>query len=143
MKHALSLSLFALVGLAIADVPKEWSARYAGITKTIRAKNIDSFQRNFAPDFVSVDPKGKVTPRGEFLRNVTGSFKGVDRVETNLKLHQVHKSGDMVHVDFDLHIKLHQKGGVARVHEAGTDTWRRTGGQWKMVKTVDRLFTIK
>ena len=46
-------------------------------------------------------------------------------------------------MSFDFHYELTGKdGGVTKMHEVGVDTWKKIGGNFVFVKTVDKQFDM-
>ena len=137
------IALLAVVASA-AEVPKEWKTRYNSLLKTMRSKDLNSFEKSFADGFVCVDDKGKETSRDEFVKMVEGMFADAGKVTASVKLGDVKATGDTADVTFDFHLHIkHVKGGSTDIHEVGTDSWKKDGGTWMVVKTVDKSMTMK
>jgi hypothetical protein len=101
------------------------------------------FSSFFAPEFVNVDPDGKETKREEFLAGVKPLFDGATSAKHRERLLSATKKDDEVAVMFDLTLDLKGPKGVTHVHEVGTDYWKKIGGKWLFVRTVDTKFEVK
>ncbi len=146
VKLSLAVAMVALSAVAAraAELPKELAARYDGLTKAIRTCDTKSFDGFFAKDFVNVDPAGKKTPRAEFLKGVGEMFQGAKSCDTKVTFSKVAKQSDTTAVDFDFSFTVKGKlGGDLLAHEVGTDYWKKTGGKWMLVKTVDKTMDVK
>jgi hypothetical protein len=93
---------------------------------------------------VSVDPTGKKSTRAQYMKDVAGLFQGAKSCSTKFTPTKVTKQGDTAAVDFDFVFTVHgtPKGDLSG-HEVGTDYWKKLGGKWMEVKTVDKLFDVK
>lgn len=143
-KLASVLILFVVASSAFAaELPKELQPRYDGLLKSTRALNSKAFHGFFADNFVNVDAAGKETKRGAFFQMVDGMFASAKSATTAFKCSKSTKTGDTIAVSFDFKLTLQQKaGGSAVAHEVGVDTWKKVGGKWLIVKTVDTAFDV-
>ncbi len=138
-----AISCVPVAAALAAELPKELAPRYAGLLKAIKTVDTKSFDSYFAPDFVNVDPSGKSVKRDEFLKGVHGMFQGVKSCDAKETTKKVTKQGDTMAVDFDFTFQMKGKpGGDLMAHEVGTDYWKKVGGKWLLVKTVDTKFDV-
>jgi ketosteroid isomerase-like protein len=146
MRTILALGfLAATVSLArAADLPKELAPRYDGLIKSIQNCDMKAFDAFYSKDYVTIDPAGKKADRAQYMKDVAGLFKGAKSVKTKFTPTKVAKQGDAYAVDFDFTFAVQGKpGGNQAGHEVGTDYWKKVGGKWMEVKTVDKLFEVK
>lgn len=138
----LSVVLATSVAAASASVPKMWKQQYKSVMKTIEAKDMAGFKGFFDPSFVNIDDKGKKSTREEFFEVVSSLFEGAASITAKEKLKDVKANGELVDVSFDLIVVIKKQSGTTKFHEVGVDTWKKVGGRWVMVKTVDSSFTL-
>jgi hypothetical protein len=144
LRKVIVLSAVALFVVANAGpaVPKEWKQRYNSLMGTINKKDVASFKKSFDESFVTIDDKGKQSSRDEFFQMVDGLMANAKSVKTKEKLLSVKTQGDTVDVSFDFSMTVkHTPSGSTKVHEVGVDTWKKVGGVWKIIKTVDKTMT--
>lgn len=135
---ALSASLFA------GTVPKSIMARYSGIESAMRKLDADAFSKYISDDFWSIDPKGQKQNKADFIKSVREIFTNAKTAKPMVEFKGSKMHDGMVDVMFDFHLTVMMKGGgKATVHEVGTDTWKKVGGQWLCCKTVDKVLDIK
>lgn len=144
MKKIVVLGLIFAAALANAGpVPQEWKTRYASLLKVMERKDLATFKSMFSHDFVVIDAKGKKTPREAFFKEVDGMFAAADKAHGTMKLKGASTKGDVTGVDFDFTLKLQNKGGgTTTAHEVGVDYWKKIGGKWVMIRTVESVFTV-
>ena len=141
-------SLIAISGFTVAatsygaDVPSEIRIQYKKIEQCIVKPDVRTFKTFFAASFVNVDDQGTVTAYPAFMKQVDGLFAGAISGTAKEKLRTAKVYPDRVEVDFDLTFSLETKKSVLSGHEVGIDTWKKIGGLWRLVKTVDRVFTV-
>lgn len=144
LKQEFFAAFVLTVAMASAGtVPKAIKARYKELEGTMKKWDAKAFKSNFSPDFVVVDPKGGDQKLDEFMDEVSGMMTGVTKVGTKLSLKgaTVEKDGT-TGVQFDFKFTLHKAKGSRGGHEVGTDYWKKEGGKWVIVKTVDTEFTV-
>lgn len=141
-KISLILVLFALSVNVFAKVPAEWSQRYKGLMKVIESLDFDAFSGYFAPGFVNVDPKGRITKRAEFLNGLRPIFKSAVSAKAREKLSIVVKGKGYTDVHFDFHLEIKSDESTLLIHEVGYDRWKLIHGKWMMIKTVDKVMTM-
>lgn len=143
MKKTLTLIVVATAAIASAShVPAEWKARYAATLKLMTSKNVSGFKAMFSDDFVDVSPEGKTMSRDEWFKQVDDIFKA-DGLGATIDVNNVVVRGNAVDVSYVFDVSLHMKKHLTKVHEVGIDTWKKIGGKWLMVKTVDKVLTFK
>lgn len=140
MKRFLLLSFVLAATLSQAgSVPKEWKYRYKSITKIISSKQLDVFKKLFAPEFTLVNVDGSTAKRAEFYTMVESIFQSKSATASET-LKSVTKKGNVYDVSFEMTIKLIDKAGKkSTFREVGTDSWKKIGGKWLMIKTVDTV----
>jgi hypothetical protein len=135
---ALSVPSFAV------EPPKEIADRYKALMKAIEKVDVKAFSQFYDKSYVYVAPSGKESKRDAYLREYGGMLKSMKSGTTNLKITDVNAMRDTVTVTYDFHGALHDaKGGGTAFHEVGVDTWKKIGGKWMEVKTVDTLMEVK
>ena len=133
-----------LTANAIAGpVPKDIKSRYESVKKAISALDFKAFSNFFAPEFVTIDPKGKSSTKAEFLAEVKPFFTTSKSANAKEKLISSTTKNGIVNVKFDMVLSLKGKDGTTVIHEVGTDSWKMVSGKWLMVKTVDTKFDIQ
>lgn len=133
-----------MIGLALAsglasagNLTSEWKARYATYTKTITSRNFPAWKRYIAKDFVWIQPDGKQKARAEAIAEFGGIFK-MKQVTGDEKVLGVKKSGDTVAVQLFVDFTMVDENGKKSVYQSKcVDYWRKIGGRWQMVKSVD------
>ena len=138
---AISGVLLAATGFG-ADVPAEIRSQYKKVELCIVNTDVRTFKTMFDPSFVNVDDKGVVTAYPAFMKQVDELFAGVISGTAKEKQLSAKVYPDRVEVDFDLKFSFRSKKSVLTGHEVGVDTWKKIGGQWRLVKTVDKVFTV-
>jgi len=141
MKKILSLAFVLVAAVAGAfSVPPEWSQRYQALIGAMNSKNLAAFKATFAKDFYSIDDKGKRKSRADFFKEVDDLFTNAKKFTAHIDLKDVKVHGDTVDVSFDFKLNIANKGkGGTMVHEVGVDTWKKIGGKWMTIKTVDSM----
>jgi hypothetical protein len=139
-----------LLGLAVvatssfgAAVPGPIRVAYNRVDQVVRRLDFQGFKAMFAENFTTTDSAGKTLGREEFFGMVEPLFKGNKSATSNHRFSGAKTHAGVVDVSFDMHVMLTGKGGKTAVHEVGVDTWKKVNGKWVMVKTVDKVFTIK
>ena len=137
---------FTILAVAVttysADVPSEISTQYKKIEQCIINPDVRTFKTLFDPSFVNFDEKGKKTAYPEFMKQIEGLFAGAISGTAREKLTDVVVHSDRTEVKFDLKFSFRTKTSELTGHEMGIDTWKKKDGQWRLVKTVDTLFTV-
>ncbi len=141
-KLSLVLVLLTFSLSAFAKVPAEWSQRYKGLMKVIESLDFETFSGYFAPEFVNVDTKGKITKRAEFLNGLRPIFKSGVTAKASEKLSKVVKGKGYTDVYFDFHLEIKSDESTLVIHEVGYDRWKLIHGKWMMTKTVDKVMTM-
>lgn len=139
----LSLCLAVSVVCQAAGVPKEWKQRYKSVASAVESKDMTAFKALFDESFVTIDDKGKETGYAEFLKMVENLLAGATKVKAQEKLSAVKVKGDTAEAAFELTVTIKKSTGTTVVHEVGNDYWKKIGGKWVMVKTVDKVLTVK
>jgi ketosteroid isomerase-like protein len=141
-----TISLALLLGASVitlaADMPKAVKGAYDRVAKAINKCDFKTFKTFFSDDFVMVDPSGKTSKHDEFMASVEPLFKANKSGTSTHKFMGVKEHGGVVDVSFDMKVTLTGKAGKTMIHEVGVDSWKKVKGQWKMVKTVDKVFDI-
>ena len=147
MKHRLPL-LFcaaALIGSTAQakPIPPAIQARYDTLIAALKKFDFKTYESVYAPEFVSVDPKGKVSKRAEALAGAREIMKGATSASFDLKFKDAKtlKNG-IVEVAFDFKAKIQIPGGWKAIHEVGVDSWKKFGKTWMEVKTVDKVMEM-
>lgn len=145
MKIILTLAVLAFTATAaLADtMPAGVKAGYDGLNRSIAKMDSKAFEGYFAAGFVNVDPKGASTPREDFLKSIRPLFTANKSGTMTEKFTGVKVKGDQADVNFDMHLTLRGKGGTTTIHEVGVDSWKKTGGKWLLIKTVDTVLDMK
>lgn len=150
MKHRLPLLLCAAaltIGIGSTaqakPVPPAIHARYDSLIAAVKKLDLKTYDSFYAPEFVSIDPKGKATHRAEYLAGIREMMKDATSVTFDVKYKgaKTHRSG-VVDVAFDANIKIQIPGGWKAIHEVGVDSWKKVGGKWLEVKTVDKVMEM-
>jgi len=149
MKNRLNLALLTVLFLAAitpatpeVKLPAPIKARYDTLLAAINKGDFETFQSLFGPNFVSVDPAGKVANRAQFLEGAGAMIKSTKKGNLKEKVLGVKAHGRAVSVDFDLAGTILTANGFLKLHEVGTDFWAESKGEWMLVKTVDKVFTV-
>lgn len=149
MRNRLIFAPFAslLVGClccsATADpVPSAIKARYKSLVSVIERVDLKAFDSYFARDYVSIDPAGKSSDRAAYLAGMRELMRGAKRARLNLRCSSAKIHGDTVEVSFDCTGKIVTAKGTSGFHEAGTDTWKKIGADWKQIKTIDTVMNV-
>ena len=145
MRHRLFvLTLVALSATSLADkVPNEIKLRYKAVVASVKSLDFESFQAFFSPKFVSVDPKGTVTKRKEFMKGIEGLFADSKSAEFSEKLIGATTKNGIVGVTFEAKGVFTTAKGKVTMFESGTDYWAKANGKWLLVKTVDKTMEFK
>ena len=126
-----------------ADVPKGIRAAYKRVSQTIVKCDFTAFKTLFAEDFKSTDPSGKTISREEFFKAVEPLFSSNTSGTLNEKFISCKEHDGQVDVEFDAHVVMKGKQGKTHIREVGVDSWKKIGGKWLMVATVDKTFDVK
>lgn len=143
MKRLAGLVLsFSSVFAFANHIPAEWQGRYATVCGYLNARDLDSFEKTFSPDFIAIDPKGKTIDAAAFFKEMDETFAGVTAVTTKMDLKSVEAGSDWAKVAFDFKLTYtYGTHGTWVIHEIGVDTWHKTGDTWLFAKTVDSTLT--
>jgi hypothetical protein len=125
-----------------ADVPPAIRSRYDSLLAATEKMDVKAFGAFVSPDYVSIDPAGKKTNRADYLAGISDLMKGAKKVTTKFQPKGSKTHGSIVDVPFDFQASLIKDDGTTKVHEVGTDSWKKIGGNWIMVKTVDTRFDV-
>ena len=126
-----------------AEVPFGIQQQYKLIEKCIVTPNVKVFKSLFDPSFVNIDEKGQKTAYPAFMKQIDQLFAGAVSGTAKEKFLGAKVHGELVEVSFDQHFSLKTAKSTMTGHEVGIDTWKKFGGEWRLVKTVDTLFTVK
>ena len=138
-------ALTASIGSAAhaRPIPPALQARYDTLIAALKKLDFTTFESIYAPDYVSVDPKGKAVKRAEALAGVREIMKDATSATFDIKFKEVKtlRSG-VIEVAFDFKAKIQVPGGSKNIHEVGVDSWKKIGGKWMEVKTVDKVMEM-
>jgi hypothetical protein len=136
----LSLATLASAG----QVPKEIQETYKGLGAAMASMKFPAVADFFASEFFVIDSKGKSMARDPFLKNIAGLFEGMTTAEPNAKLISATTRKGVVAVKFEFTLKLSNPAEQSSLtaHEVGTDYWKKSGGKWRMIKTVQKSFEV-
>ena len=142
MTASLIVAALALHG-AQSSIPTEIRSQYKEIENAISKCDLVKFQSFFSLSFVSVDPSGKETSVIDFFDQIRPVFDSSVWAKANERLISAESSPGSVAVKFDMLIEFNGKdGSVTKIHEVGTDFWRKENGRYVIFKTVDKVFTF-
>ncbi|MDR3688924.1 MAG: nuclear transport factor 2 family protein [Fimbriimonas sp.] len=142
MSNLRTITAFGLCGIAALASSKgpiaEWQKRYDKVSKMVIAGDFKSFQDLMAENYVWVLPDGKQKNRKESIAEFAPLFK-MKEVSGGETVKKVTGNGEAVEVTFYAKWTMVGKDGKA-IHdqERGIDSWRKIGGQWKVIRTVDK-----
>ena len=138
----LSFVLLVFSSAASAQTPPSWRARYDRLEHAFSTKDIKALGKFCAPEMVWVTVDGQKKDRKATLAEFEGMFQA-DRVKVKEKILSVRRKGDTVELECEVFAKISVKGKPdTRMHSFCTDTWRRSGGQWRMVRTQDKTIEV-
>ncbi len=121
----------------------EWQTRYDGLSGTLRAKNFAKFESFIADSYTWVQPGGQTKNRKESLAEFKPMFE-MKRITGGEKVVAVVKKGEQVDVTYDARWVLTGKDNkISHFHEVGVDSWKRFGGKWKVIRSVDKVSEMK
>ncbi len=144
MRSRLLVLFVGLSATSLADkVPNEIKLRYKAVVASVKSLDFQAFQAFFGPKFESIDPKGKVTNRKEFLKGIDGLFAGSKTAEFSEKLLGATTKNGIVGVNFEAKGVFTSAKGKVTMLERGTDYWAKVNGKWLLVKTVDKTMEFK
>jgi hypothetical protein len=132
----------ATVQALAGTIPREIQSRYVKLHSVIRHVNFKQYKTFFAEDFLSVDPAGKSASRTEFLDGIKPLFGSSTSATLTEKFLDSKKHDGLFDVRTDLLVKLKGNAGITVVHELCTDTWKKVGSKWLLVKTVVTKFDV-
>lgn len=139
MTASLIIAAFALHAPQ-ASVPAEIKTRYKEIQAAISKCDLVEFQSFFSLEFVSVDPSGTKTSVIDFFDLIRPVFDNSVWAKVSERLISAETSPGSVAVKFEMHIEFNGKdGGMTKIHEIGTDYWRKENGKYVLFKTVDKV----
>lgn len=131
------LLVLASIAAFAGPVPHEWRARYKKLEKVFASKNISDLSAMCANDLVWVQVDGTKKNREETFKEFEGMFQA-EKVVVHEKLLGVVKRGVLVDVSCEVFAKLVFPGRTdTRLHSFCIDSWKKVGGKWLLVKTVD------
>ncbi len=116
----------------------EWTLRYETYQKSITGVDLDAWEAYLSEDCVWVKPDGAVVDRANTLREFAPLFKAKS-ITGGEKVHNVNKNGDLYEVTYtEAWTVKFSKDNVVKIKNAGTDVWKKNGGKWQIVKTIDQ-----
>ena len=139
-----SMSFLLVASACLAGpVPKAIQAEYGRVEQAFKKADVKALKTFFAPNFVSVDATGKKTEYKAMMAELDRLFAGAVSGSASEKLGGAKVIGETVEVQFDLKFTIKTAKGTSVGREIGTDTWKKVGGRWLFVKTVDKSFDVK
>ena len=150
MRNKTTLAVYAtllmgcLCHTAIADpVPAAIQDRYKTQATATEKLDLKAWDAYYAPEYVYVDTAGKSSNRTEYLADVHAKMKSAKSAKLRYHLASAKTHDGIADVAFDLTGKFTMPTGTATLHEVGTDSWKKIGTVWMLVKTVDTVMDIK
>ena len=116
MKKILILAMLVFTAsAALADkMPADLKSAYDRLNQSVKKLDAMVFEGFFAPEFVSVDPKGKTEKREPFLKSLRPLFSGSTSASMSEKFSSVKLKGDKADVSFDMHATFTGKSARTR-----------------------------
>jgi len=140
MKIALILISLVACTCAFADkVPDLIRGRYRDEKRFVEARNFAAFQTLVADSYVWVQPDGKTKNRKDAMAEFAPMFKAKS-IKMSIKIKRIAKHDETYDANYENNVTMVVEGqGKVHFHEIGTDTWKKIGRKWLIVKTVDTL----
>ena len=143
MKRFAVLALILLcLSLNVAARPGHsfWISRYKQIEKLFNDRDIQAVEQMVSEKFVIIDERGRRHSRSDFVKDELQSVAQANFSENTVKIRWIRQSGATVDVAYDWRYSLaydDPQNGRYKVHghEVGTDTWKRFGKDWLLVRT--------
>jgi len=140
MKTAICIALATVCALASAvELPAELKSRYQTEKSLIESKNLSGFTALFADGYTWTLPDGKSKNKAQSIAEMAPMFKA-QKIVLSEKFTKCVKHGDTYEVSFDAKLTIVvSKKTTSHYHEVGADTWKKVGGNWLIIKTVDTV----
>ena len=119
-----------------------WEKKYKDIGNMFWKMDLNGYTSLFAPGYKLVDENGKTYSRTQTINALKVSFKEVNKAYGSMTATKVKPTKNGMNVDFQYKYRLslktppgeNNKWSIGR--ETGTETWKKMGGDWKLVKSV-------
>ena len=151
LRSVLPFFLVAVSSFAIcaqdAQTKAQWTQKYNSINALFEKKNFSGFEALLDPSFVYEDQTGHSVPKQTYIKTRVYPLRKMRTFSGTIKITSLKVTANQATVEYEWNYQMALPGPRHDInfegHESGTDTWKKSGDQWLVVKAHLRSQSTK